>query len=176
MLEKRPPSFMQGGGPQSKMVRKLLWGKVPGIDVLRLASNEGEDYAQDLSILFAASGDFRSTVTTVAALPATYKGNLRVVMNDAGFDIVARNLIFLLIAFTVEDRDRAVDCVIHTWYSALVRQSDLDILQGRIRPLLEAVIHENKITEEDADEDPDEDDAPPSQKPGLSATGVSRLY
>ena len=50
----------------------------------------------------------------------------------------------LLIALTVEQVNEAVDCIIHIWYSALVRGSDIDILQGRIRPLIEDVCEKIK--------------------------------
>mgnify|MGYP001560353368 CR=1 FL=1 len=60
-------------------------------------------------------------------------------MNDLDPDIVARNAIMLLIALTVDDFDEAADCIIHIWYSALIRKSDLDILQQRVRPLIERV-------------------------------------
>lgn len=57
---------------------------------------------------------------------------------------MARNIILLLIALVVEDTNEAIDCVIHIWYSALVRESDMDILQSRIRPLIEDVCQKVK--------------------------------
>lgn len=65
-------------------------------------------------------------------------------MNDLDLDIVARNAIMLLIALVVDNTDEAVDCMIHIWYSALIRKSDFDILQQRIRPLVEAVCEKIK--------------------------------
>jgi hypothetical protein len=56
-------------------------------------------------------------------------------MNDRDFDIVAHNLILLLVALVVQNSDEAIDCIIHLWYSALVRESDIDILNIQIRPL-----------------------------------------
>jgi len=32
---------------------KYLWGNVPALDVLKLAGNEGAEYAEDISLLFA---------------------------------------------------------------------------------------------------------------------------
>jgi hypothetical protein len=52
---------------------------------------------------------------------------------------VVRNAIILLIALVVVNIDEAVECIIHVWYSALIRKSDLDVLQQRIRPLIENV-------------------------------------
>lgn len=85
-----------------------------------------------------ASGDLRNVVKTVTQLPDTYNKPLDVTLNDKDPAVVARNLIILLIAMTVENRDQAVDAIIHIWYSALIRKSDLDILQTKIRPLIES--------------------------------------
>ncbi|TIC90253.1 hypothetical protein CH35J_012006 [Colletotrichum higginsianum] len=70
-------------------------------------------------------------------------------MNDRDLDIVARNAILLLIPLVVEDFDASADCIIHVWYSAFLRKSDLDVLQQRIRPLIEEVCH--KLTAKAAD-------------------------
>jgi hypothetical protein len=86
-----------------------------------------------------ASGDLRNVIKTVVRLPSSYSGSLEITINDRDFDIVARNLILLLITLIVENVDDAVDCIIHVWYSALVRQSDIDILHCRIQPLIEDV-------------------------------------
>lgn len=45
----------------------------------------------------------------------------------------------LLIALVAEEVDEAVDCIIHLWYSAPVRESDIDILECRFRLLIEDV-------------------------------------
>ncbi|KAI9372814.1 hypothetical protein BJX61DRAFT_542323 [Aspergillus egyptiacus] len=100
----------------------------------RLKRNEGERYDKDLRILFAGSGDIRSVVKTIADPPTTYTGSLTVTINDLDFSIVCRNVILLLIALVVTDPDEAAECMIHFWYSALLRKSDMDILQNRIRP------------------------------------------
>jgi len=65
-------------------------------------------------------------------------------MKDFGLDIVARNTIMLLIALVVDNMDEAVDCMIHIWYSALIRKSDLDLLQRWIRPLVTEVCEKIK--------------------------------
>ena len=65
-------------------------------------------------------------------------------MNDRDLDIVARNAIMLLIALVVDNIDEVVDRIIHVWYSALIRKSDLNILQQRIRPLIESVCEKIK--------------------------------
>ncbi|KAK4039008.1 hypothetical protein C8A01DRAFT_47462 [Parachaetomium inaequale] len=118
---------------------KYLWGNVPALDILQLGSNEGEDYKGLLRLLFAASGDLRNVAKTIAQIPSSYSGSLEVTMNDKDLDVVARNAIMLLVALLVDNIDEAVDCILHVWYSALIRKSDLDILQQRIRPLIESV-------------------------------------
>jgi len=62
------------------------------------------------------------------------------VIHDLDFDIVARNIFILLVALTVEDLAQAVDYMLHTWYSAIIKQDHLDILTSTIRPLVEEVI------------------------------------
>lgn len=59
---------------------------------------------------------------------------------------MARNLILLLIALTVEQVDEAVDCILHLWYSALVRESHIKILQRHIRPLFAEVSEKMRLT------------------------------
>ena len=65
-------------------------------------------------------------------------------MNDCDLDVVGRNAIMFLIALVVDNIDEAADCIIHVWYSALIRKSDLHILQQRIRPLIESVCEKIK--------------------------------
>lgn len=86
-----------------------------------------------------ASGDLRNVVKTIAQIPRSYNQSVDVTMNDRDLDVVARNAIMLLIALVVDDIDEAIDCMIHVWYSALIRRSDLNILQQQIRPLIESV-------------------------------------
>lgn len=75
-------------------------------------------------------------VKTITSLPSTYNQSINITMNDRDLDIVARNAMILLIALVVDAFDEAVDCMLHVWYSAFIRKSDLDILQQRIRPLI----------------------------------------
>jgi hypothetical protein len=92
----------------------------------------------------SASGDLRNVVKTLAMLPSGYNHNMEIVINDRDLDIVTRNLILLLIAMVVEDVDEAAECIIHIWYSSHIRESDLDILQHRIQPLVNAVCEKIK--------------------------------
>ncbi|KAL4973168.1 hypothetical protein BDW66DRAFT_168860 [Aspergillus desertorum] len=140
VLEHRTPAFM-GDGPGTTIFgeKKYLWGNIPAFDVLRLDMNEGADYDGSLRVLFAASGDLRNVVKTIAQLPSSYSGAIEITLNDRDFDIVARNIILLLVALVVDDVDIAVDCIIHLWYSAFIRESDLNILQQQVRPLIDEI-------------------------------------
>ncbi|RLL98932.1 hypothetical protein CFD26_107683 [Aspergillus turcosus] len=144
VLENRKPSFISGGLGEQFGTKKYLWGNIPAFDVLRLGSNEGEEYGEVIRILFAASGDLRNVVKTIAQLPSRYSHSLELTINDRDFEIVARNVILLLIALVVEEVDEAADCIIHLWYSAFVRESDVDLLRHRIRPLIESVCEKIK--------------------------------
>lgn len=88
-----------------------------------------------------ASGDIRHIVKTIACLPIGFTQRIGMYINDIDLDVVARNLILLLVALSVEDDKEAVECMIHVWYSALLRAPDLVILRDRIRPMIEDVCH-----------------------------------
>ncbi|KAJ5540228.1 hypothetical protein N7513_008560 [Penicillium frequentans] len=139
MLEERAPEFVDNSGGELFGGQKYLWGNVPAYDVLKLGSNEGEGYAKNLNVLFAAAGDLRNVVKTIVDLPTSYNHGLTIRINDFDIDLVARNVIILLIALVVDDKDEAVDCIIHVWYSTLMRASDMVILETRIRPLIRDV-------------------------------------
>ncbi|KAF4990604.1 hypothetical protein FGRMN_8363 [Fusarium graminum] len=143
-LEDRTPAFIRGGIGVAFGGKKFLWGNVPALDIVQLSSNEGDDYHGQLGLLFAASGDLRNLVMTMARLPATYKEPISIYINDKDLDIVARNVVILLVALTAEAQDDTIDCMIHIWYSALIRKSDLQTLDKRVRPLVEAVCHKIK--------------------------------
>ena len=78
-------------------------------------------------------------IKTVSQLPDTYIQAIEVTLNDAEFFVVARNTIMLLVALVVENIDEAVDFILHLWYSALLRDSDLRILDQQVRPLIQEV-------------------------------------
>ena len=157
MLDARLPDFVSNGPAISQFgTKKYLWGNVPAFDILQPPQNEGECYEGDLHMLFAgkeyhgrhvcecaeyyvASDDLRNVVKTVISVPPTYVGTISLVINDRDFDIVARNVILILIAMTVADEKKASQCMLHTWYSALIRESDLEILKYFVLPLFEDV-------------------------------------
>jgi hypothetical protein len=120
--------------------KKYFWGHVPAVDIVRLKDNEGESYDGDLNLLFAASGDLRNLIKSVVLLPDSYDGAINLVVNDMDIDRVARNIIMLLVLLTTDNRDEATECVLHMWYSVLIKQSHLDRLSRHVRPLIEEVV------------------------------------
>ncbi|KAF2800286.1 hypothetical protein K505DRAFT_382762 [Melanomma pulvis-pyrius CBS 109.77] len=138
---KRTPQFADGSqdpalpfGPP-----KFFWGNMDAVDLLNLKKNEGTAAVdRDFGILCAASGDIRNVLKSIAGLPDGYTGQCSVVMNDIDFDIVARNAIFLLIAFHLKPED-ATPAIIHLWYSAFLPPSILAMLQEKILPLIDDV-------------------------------------
>lgn len=155
--EKRTPTFVGGAPLRSFGGKKFFWGNVPALDLLRLKENEGDEFREELSVLFAgmsgtienrinfvikdsaASGDLRNVIKTIASIPQACESSIFMVVNDLDFDIVARNVILLLVALVVEGQEEAVSCMLHVWYSASIRTSHLDLLASRIRPLIEDV-------------------------------------
>ncbi|RDA90834.1 hypothetical protein CP533_1556 [Ophiocordyceps camponoti-saundersi (nom. inval.)] len=144
VIENREPAFYDKRNEDHTTISKYVWGNSPAIDIVKLKDNEGEDYDGDLRLLFAASGDLRHVFKTVADLPATFNNKVEITINDFDLDITARNFILLLIAFVVEDIEEATDCMIHTWYSASLRKSHMEILQNKIRPFIKKVCNRIK--------------------------------
>ncbi|KAK2680664.1 hypothetical protein RAB80_002457 [Fusarium oxysporum f. sp. vasinfectum] len=137
-VEGRTPTFMRDEDPVTFGGKKYLFGNVPALDVLRLGANEGRAYGNQQRLLFVASGDLRNVVQTITQLPPSYEQPVEIIMNDHEFDVVTRNVIILLLALTADDRDEAVDCILHIWYSSFIRKSHVDILKQRIQPLIQS--------------------------------------
>lgn len=106
---------------------------------MQLKDNEGLGYEKDVSLLFAASGEMRNMVKTLAEVPEQLDGKISVVLNDKDFDVVAPNAILLLISLMAEDKNQAAECMTHIWYSAFVTEKQVDLLTKSIRPLIEDV-------------------------------------
>ncbi|KAF4438482.1 hypothetical protein F53441_12776 [Fusarium austroafricanum] len=130
VVEDRTPTFVGQMTPIYTGFQELF-GDLPAIDLLQLGSNEGMEYPRDLRLLFAASGDLRNVIKTIAKLPKSYNQSVHITMNDSEIDIVARNALLLLIAFTARDPDDTAECMVHIWYSMAIRSSDLEFLQRR---------------------------------------------
>jgi len=53
VLEERVPAFVGNSDGELFGGKSCLWGNVPAYDVLKLGSNEGEGYAENLRVLCA---------------------------------------------------------------------------------------------------------------------------
>ncbi|RMZ42089.1 hypothetical protein AFCA_006832 [Aspergillus flavus] len=135
--EEHTPVSMHGGS-------KYLWGNIPALDLLQLKDNEGEDYSQDLSLLLAASGDLRNLVKTIASLPERYCGRIHVDINDRDETVVARNLIFLLVAFHLPP-DIASEAIIHLWYSAFLPEPLLQSIRNAVCPTIRELLEVSPV-------------------------------
>ncbi|KAF2227139.1 hypothetical protein BDZ85DRAFT_306527 [Elsinoe ampelina] len=149
--EERPPSFL-GQDEHDKylmadLLSKYVWGNVPALDIVQLSSNEGTDYAGDLAVLFAASGDFRCALKTLAALPQSFKGAFTLAINDREPDIVFRNVISMLLL--TSDHPLSIDTLIHVWYSARLRPDHVALLDSVVKPLVHDVVNKTHGAHED---------------------------
>ncbi|KAH7224169.1 hypothetical protein BKA60DRAFT_594076 [Fusarium oxysporum] len=138
-VEGQTPTFMRDEDPVTFGGKKYLFGNVPALDVLRLGAHEGEACGNQLRLLFSASGDLRNVVQTITQLPPSYEQPIEIIMDDHEFDVVARNVIILLLALTADDQDEAADYILHIWYSSFIRKSHFDKLKQRMRPLIQSV-------------------------------------
>jgi hypothetical protein len=84
----------------------------------------------------------------MATIPEPYPGECQVIINDKDFDIVARNILLLLIALHSEPKEAAT-IVLHIWCSALVPSKMVDSLQENIATLIKGVC--GKIENKDDD-------------------------
>lgn len=114
----RPPSWISDSELSSKFgVNQYLWGNMPAVDILNMEENEGvNDVHRNMSLLFAASGDIRNVVKSIAeGLSEGYDGRCTLVINDLNFMVVARNVILLFLALSLET-DEAVTMMIHYYH------------------------------------------------------------
>ncbi|KAI4280686.1 MAG: hypothetical protein L6R38_004262 [Xanthoria sp. 2 TBL-2021] len=108
-----------------------------------LVRNEGEMYGGDLDILFAASGDPRNLMATVNGLPNTYEGTITCVLNDKNVNVVARNIVMLLIAAQLPPAE-AAEIILHMWYSARLTKGMLTAINNYVKKLVADVIFKIK--------------------------------
>ena len=71
-----------------------------------------------------ASGDPRNLMVSINALPTAYKGTCTSVLNDKNMNIVARNIVMLLMSAQLSPLE-AAELVLHIWYSARLTQGML---------------------------------------------------
>lgn len=133
------------------------WGNTPAFDIINLSKNEN-DTGVDLNLAFAglclpvsctpnadfsyasisASGDLRHILLTVNCLPFEYSGHLKILINDHSREIVARNIILILILATIPDENLAADIALHFWYSAWMPRE----YKERIEVLIAQFLHD----------------------------------
>ena len=111
---------------------------MPAIDILNLAENEQATWTKDVNLLFAASGDLRNVIQTVANLPITYSGKSTIWINDQNINVVCRNTLMLLVLCSPEDEAKAIDTALHVWYSALLRPDHMELIRKTVRPRIES--------------------------------------
>ncbi|KAF2026004.1 hypothetical protein EK21DRAFT_75066 [Setomelanomma holmii] len=146
----RKPAFIGYETQVTFGSQKYLWGNMAALDILALAKNEGVmDHGRDLHLLFAASGDLRNVVKTIAGIPKQHTGGCIAVINDKDFAVVARNAIMLLIALSF-DVKTAVPMILHLWYSALLPAAMVHTLQSTILPLVVDVCEKIKDKTDDS--------------------------
>ncbi|KAH8681939.1 hypothetical protein BX600DRAFT_429841 [Xylariales sp. PMI_506] len=113
-------------------VNQYLWGNMPAVNVITMNEDEGVGTIHhDISLLFAASGDIRNVVKSITeGLPDGYNGRCSLVINDINYMVVARNIILLFLALSLEvEAEEAAEIMIHVWYSALLPSSMVDKLR-----------------------------------------------
>ena len=76
---------------------------------------------------------------SILSIPSSYGKRVEMDMNDKSLDIVARNVIILLIAFAVVDVEEATDAIIHIWYSSLIKDKHHSMVREKILPLIKDV-------------------------------------
>jgi hypothetical protein len=145
-IENRFPEFM-GGPPLAQFgAPQYLWGNMPAIDLLKVTENEGDESVlrQDISLLFAASGDLRNVVKTIVSLPENYTESCKTVINDMNTTIVTRNALLLLTALQFEP-EVATPIMLHLWYSAMLPRRMVEALQEGILPCIQGVCDKIEI-------------------------------
>lgn len=71
---------------------------MPAYDVLELDRNDGTDYKHDLSLCFAALGDLRKVVSSMAGFPLDFSESCTCIVNDVDLDVVIRNVVMVILS------------------------------------------------------------------------------
>jgi hypothetical protein len=61
-------------------------------------------------------------------------------MNDRDIGVIARDFAILMILAEAGEAAESIDCVVHLWYSALIRPSHLDLLSAKVRNPVKEVV------------------------------------
>ncbi len=96
-------------------------------------------------------------VKTITDLPNNFENQVKATINNREFEVVARNVILLLLALNTENVRAAADTsemwdiaesLIHLWYSAFISTNVLSRLHTQVKPLIEDVC--NRVAEKAA--------------------------
>lgn len=71
-------------------------------------------------------------MSTVNGLPDTYGGTMTCVLNDKYINVVARNIVMLLIAAQLPPAE-AAEVILHVWYSARLIRGMLTVIDDYVR-------------------------------------------
>ena len=87
-------SVISGG-----VIGTYYWGNMPAVDLLNLPMNEGETFADPLSLLLCGVGDPRNVLLTIASLLEVYKQSVTFVLNDICPCTLARTILLLYMLY-----------------------------------------------------------------------------
>ncbi|KAL8772813.1 MAG: hypothetical protein Q9209_002158 [Squamulea sp. 1 TL-2023] len=86
-----------------------------------------------------ASGDPRNLMFSISQLPITYKGACTSVLNDKNSNVVARNIVMLLLSAQLPHVE-AAEVILHVWYSARLTHGMLVVIDKHVRKLIADVL------------------------------------
>ncbi|GJE94075.1 DUF4470 domain-containing protein [Phanerochaete sordida] len=70
-----------------------------------------------------ASGNLRSVLSTIIALPPAYLRKVTVLMNDRDQHVTIRNILIRQLLARISDKRRAADMALHLWYSEFIPEA-----------------------------------------------------
>ncbi len=120
-------------------------GNTFAIDFLQLPRSEWSETGapeepettRDYNILTVGCGDLRSTVFTLASLPASYRGNVHVTLDDFDPFVMARNAMFLFMMVRYAQREGIAESLASIWYSVHISESDYNLIRTTLEELVQ---------------------------------------
>ncbi|KAI5922779.1 hypothetical protein F4810DRAFT_671424 [Camillea tinctor] len=142
-VERRKPKFNYPDNnctASRTLKRKSWWSLTPAFDILKLESNEGADYKNDLDLLFAYAIDLNNVVKTVASIPTDFQNPVNITINKVAENTLIRDVPILVFAMLEEDKEIASEGIIHLWYSAFIPKSLRDNLISKMKKVVDIVM------------------------------------
>ncbi|KAH8096789.1 hypothetical protein BXZ70DRAFT_315700 [Cristinia sonorae] len=118
-------------------MRRGIWSNTPAIDVLNLEKNEGTTTNRNLNLAFISPTSLADLIYTINRIPATYSGDLTILLDHNDSLSLTRNTLMLLVLGRTPDTLKAAEIVLHLWYSAFVQASHAAALMAVVLPLVE---------------------------------------